>query len=131
MLFVPSVVWPRPIPTYLVRKGQGQLDLVSDGLSIATALDRSTEHGGVSPQGRTSEAEGVHCGNGLGDGDGLERSLLNGWCCKGRRSEAGCSLARITCWLHLFLVLDALCYFLTATYKEIGILAVYVGFGMA
>lgn len=47
--------------TYLVRKGQGQLDLVGDGLGISTALDGSAEEGRASPQGRASEAEGAHC----------------------------------------------------------------------
>jgi hypothetical protein len=43
-----------------VRQSQGQLDLVVDGLGISTALDGSAEHGGTGPQGRASEAEGVH-----------------------------------------------------------------------
>jgi hypothetical protein len=43
-----------------VRQSQGQLDLVVDGLSISTALDRGAEEGGTSPQGRASEAERVH-----------------------------------------------------------------------
>jgi hypothetical protein len=46
--------------TYLVRKGQGQLNLVGNGLGVSTALDRSAEHGGTGPEGRASEAEGVH-----------------------------------------------------------------------
>lgn len=46
--------------TYLVREGQGELDLVGNGLSVSTALDGSAEHGGTSPKGRASEAEGVH-----------------------------------------------------------------------
>lgn len=46
--------------THLVRQSQGQLDLVIDGLSVTTALDGSAEEGGASPQGRASEAEGVH-----------------------------------------------------------------------
>ena len=49
-----------------MRQGQGQLDLVGDGLSVSTALDRSAEHGGTSPQSGTSKAEGVHGGNGVG-----------------------------------------------------------------
>lgn len=44
-----------------MRKGQGQLDLVGDGLGVSTALDGSAEEGGAGPQGRASEAEGVHC----------------------------------------------------------------------
>lgn len=47
--------------THLVRQGQGQLDLVRDGLRVATALDRSAEEGGTSPEGRASETEGAHC----------------------------------------------------------------------
>jgi hypothetical protein len=47
--------------TYLVRKGQGQLDLVGNGLGVSTALDGSTEDGGTGPQGGASEAEGAHC----------------------------------------------------------------------
>lgn len=43
-----------------MRQSQGQLDLVVDGLGISTALDRGAEEGGTSPQGRASEAEGVH-----------------------------------------------------------------------
>lgn len=46
--------------TYLVRKGQGQLDLVGNGLGVSTALDGSAEHGGTGPKGRASETEGVH-----------------------------------------------------------------------
>ncbi len=46
--------------THLVRQSQGQLDLVVDGLGVTTALDGSAEEGGTSPQGRASEAEGVH-----------------------------------------------------------------------
>lgn len=47
--------------TYLVRQGQGQLDVFGDSLSISTALDRSAEDRGAGPQGRASEAEGAHC----------------------------------------------------------------------
>ena len=46
--------------TYLVRQGQGELDLVGNGLGVSTALDGGAEHGGTSPKGRASEAEGVH-----------------------------------------------------------------------
>ena len=52
--------------TYLVREGQGQLDLVGDGLGVSTALDGSAEHGGTSPQSRASKAEGAHCAIGWG-----------------------------------------------------------------
>lgn len=43
-----------------MRQDQGQLDLVGDSLGVSTALDGGAEHGGASPKGRASEAEGVH-----------------------------------------------------------------------
>lgn len=46
--------------SYLVREGQGKLDLVRHGLSVASALDRHAEDGGAGPEGRTSKTEGVH-----------------------------------------------------------------------
>ena len=45
---------------YLVRKGQGKLDLVVHGLSVTSALERSAEGRGTGPEGRASEAERAH-----------------------------------------------------------------------
>lgn len=48
--------------SYLVRKGQGEVDLVGRGLRIASALDGGTEGRGTSPQSRAGKTEGVHDG---------------------------------------------------------------------
>lgn len=45
---------------YLVRKGQGKLDLVRHSLGVTSALERNAESGGTSPEGRASEAERAH-----------------------------------------------------------------------
>ena len=46
--------------TYLVRKGQGELDLVAHSLGIASALERNAEGRGASPQGRAGKTKRVH-----------------------------------------------------------------------
>jgi hypothetical protein len=80
--------------TYLVRKGQGQLDLVGDGLGVSTALNGSAEEGGAGPQGRASEAEGAHCAM---DGDVKAGGSLLKVALQRSKSGAGCSLvARVT-----------------------------------
>lgn len=43
-----------------MRESQGKLDLVGDGLSVASALDRHAEGSGTSPESRASETEGAH-----------------------------------------------------------------------
>lgn len=43
-----------------MRESQGKLDLVGNGLSIASALDRHAEGSGTSPESRASETEGAH-----------------------------------------------------------------------
>ena len=49
-----------PRPSYLVRKGQGELDLVRHGLSVTSALKRHAEDGGTGPEGRASKTERAH-----------------------------------------------------------------------
>lgn len=75
--------------THLVRKGQGQLDLVGDSLSISTALDGSAEEGGTGPEGRASKAEGAHCA--MDGGAKAECIPLEG-CVAKVEVGAGCSL---------------------------------------
>lgn len=43
-----------------MRKGQGQLDLVGDGLSVTTALNGSTEERRASPEGGAGETKRAH-----------------------------------------------------------------------
>lgn len=60
--------------TYLVRKGQGELDLVGHSLGIASALERNAEGRGASPQSRTGKTKRVHIATaGSEGGDGGER----------------------------------------------------------
>lgn len=67
-------------PSYLVRKGQGELDLVRDRLSVTSALERhAVEDGGASPEGRASKTERAHLvmdggWGGLGGGISLLKS---------------------------------------------------------
>lgn len=70
--------------TYLVRKGQGKLDLVRHSLGVTSALKRDTEGGGTSPESRASEAERAHLAM-----DGREKVVMVSLCepglrCKGR-----------------------------------------------
>ena len=65
--------------SYLVRKGQGELDLVRDRLRVASALKRhAAENGGASPKGRAGKTERAHLamdgGWGLGGGISLLKS---------------------------------------------------------
>ena len=46
--------------SYLVRKGQGELDLVRHGLSETSALKRHAEDRRTGPEGRTSKTERAH-----------------------------------------------------------------------
>ena len=46
--------------SYLVRKGQGELDLVRDRLRVASALKRHAEDGRTGPEGRASKTERAH-----------------------------------------------------------------------
>ena len=46
--------------SYLVRKGQGKLDLVRHSLGVTSALERNAEGGGTSPKSRASKAERAH-----------------------------------------------------------------------
>ena len=76
-----------------MRKGQGQLDLVRHSLGVASALERNAEGGGASPESRASKAERAHLAM-----DGREKVVMVSLCepglrCKGRSSDAGCSLA--------------------------------------
>lgn len=41
-------------------KGQGELDLVGHSLGVPSALDRSANSRGASPQGGAGKTEGVH-----------------------------------------------------------------------
>lgn len=62
--------------SYLVRQGQGKLDLVVNSLGVTSALKRNAESRGTSPESRASEAERAHLAM-----DGMEVvvviSLLN------------------------------------------------------
>lgn len=49
-----------PRSAYLVRKGQGELDLVRHGLSETSALKRHAEDGRTGPEGRASKTERAH-----------------------------------------------------------------------
>lgn len=51
---------PIGLESYLVREGQGKLDLVRHSLGVASALNRHAEDGGAGPEGRASKTEGVH-----------------------------------------------------------------------
>lgn len=64
-----------PKLSYLVREGQGKLDLVRHRLSVASALERHAEDGGAGPEGRASKTEGVHLAmdGSAGGGDGVPR----------------------------------------------------------
>lgn len=47
---------------YLVREGQGELDLVRHRLGVASALERhAVEDGGAGPEGSASKTERAHC----------------------------------------------------------------------
>lgn len=46
---------------YLVRKGQGELDLVVHSFSITTALDRDAESGRASSESSPGEPKRAHC----------------------------------------------------------------------
>jgi hypothetical protein len=48
-----------------MREHKGKLDLVVDGLGVASALKRHAESSGTGPEGRASEAKrGHHIANG-------------------------------------------------------------------
>lgn len=49
-----------PSPAYLVRKGQGELDLIRHGLSETSALKRHAEDGRTGPEGRASKTKRAH-----------------------------------------------------------------------
>lgn len=45
---------------YLMGEGKRKLELVGHSLSVASALERSAESRGTSPEGRASEAKRAH-----------------------------------------------------------------------
>lgn len=67
--------WSQWASTYLVRQGQGQLELVGGSLSVAAALGdgcaESSRAGGT--EGRSGNAEGVH-----GDDSWIGGTLIDG-----------------------------------------------------
>jgi hypothetical protein len=78
---------------YLVRKGQGELDLVGNSLSVATALDRDAESGRARSESSPGEPKRAHCAIGREEGGG--RCPSKGWVELQRwKSAAAVSLRR-------------------------------------
>ena len=83
-----------------MREGQRKLDLVVDGLSVTSALERNAKGGGASPESSASEAKRAHlCSEEWWKGDGDE----------GQVYPAGSEVQRSTFGCRLFPSVHVIC----------------------